>query len=363
MDVKNKISGIQLFLILIHSQIGVGIITLVNEVHVKARSDSWISVIISGIAIQIVIIIFWSLVRRFPGKNLFEIIEIVLGKFIGKIIVFFYCLFFISTGAILFAKYTIILKSWMLPLTPKSILIGALSIITVYLAIDNLQVISRFFILASSVLLVFLGFVIFSLKDANYTYIMPIGVHGVKNILKGAVVTSLSFQGFEYALFFAPFVKMKKNTIIKTMTWTNVFVTLFYTFVVLATQLFFSSNELELVPEPIFYLVKSFSFKVIERPDLIFISLWLVLVVTSSVVLFFMTSFATTALFNVKNRTPFVYITVSFSFFLSLLLYGEELIDRFTEIFQMFFLAFSISIPIIVFCLSLIFRKKGDQSS
>lgn len=358
---KNQINGPQLFLILIHSQIGVGMISLSNEVHMKAKTDSWISAIIAGLFIQCLIFVFSVLINRFPESNLFEIIEIVIGKVLGKTLTFLYCCYFIVIGALLFAQYTVILKSWMLPLTPKWVLICALGIITVYIAIDNLHVITRFFILASIVLFIFLGFVIFSLKDANYTYIMPIGIAGFKNILQGALITSLSYQGFEYALFFAPFVLAKKNTVIKTMTFTNVFVTLFYTFVILATQLFFSSKELKLIPEPIFYLVKSFSFKVIERPDLIFTSLWLVLVVTSTAVLFFITSFTANSLFNNKKRTPHVFVTVTISLILSLCLKGEDQIAYFSNMYRPFFLAFSIVIPILILTMSYIFRKSGEK--
>src|SRR5690625_3797876 len=155
MNNNNQINGHQFFLILIHSQIGVGMITLANDVHLKAKSDSWISALIAGVFIQCLIFLFGALIHRFPGSNLFEMIEIVIGKVLGKILTFLYCWYFIVSGAILFAKYTIILKSWMLPLTPKWVLISALGILTVYLAIDNLVVISRFFILSSLVLFIF----------------------------------------------------------------------------------------------------------------------------------------------------------------------------------------------------------------
>lgn len=361
MNNNNQINGHQFFLILIHSQIGVGMITLANDVHLKAKSDSWISALIAGVFIQCLIFLFGALIHRFPGSNLFEMIEIVIGKVLGKILTFLYCWYFIVSGAILFAKYTIILKSWMLPLTPKWVLISALGILTVYLAIDNLVVISRFFILASLVLVIFLGFVTFSLKDANYTYIMPVGVAGFQNILQGAWISSLSYQGFEYALFFAPFVLTKKNTVVKTMTFTNIFTTLFYTFTILATQLFFSPNELKLIPEPVFYLVKSFSFKVIERPDLLFTSLWLVLVVTSTVVLFFITSFTASSLFKNKKRTPHVFITVAFSLILSLCLKGEDQIAYFSNMYRPFFFVFSIIIPVLILLFSYIFRKSGGE--
>src|SRR5690625_4081723 len=114
-----KISPFQLSLLLIHGQIGVGMITLASDVHADAKTDSWISVIIGGIFIQIIIFVFGFLTKRFPNDTLFEMTINIFGKYIGKVIVFLYTIYFMFVGAILLAKYIVILKTWMMPLTPK----------------------------------------------------------------------------------------------------------------------------------------------------------------------------------------------------------------------------------------------------
>lgn len=361
MSEKSELTPFQLALLLVHAQIGVGMITLAVEVHNYAKSDSWISVLIAGVLIQLIIVLFVLLLKRFPGRHYFEILEIIFGKYIGKLFILVYCAYFMAIGAILFAKYTVILKSWMMPLTPQWVLVALIALVGIYAAKENLQVISRFFILATVVIFVFFGFVIYALKDANYTYILPIGQSGLMSILKGAYTTSLSFQGFEYMLFFAPLALAKRNEILKTTTITNAFITFFYTFVVLTTHLFFSTEEFKLLTEPIFYLVKSFSFKIIERPDLIFTSMWIVLVVTSTVVLFYVISLGFQSVFKRRKRKPFVYIATFISFLLSNLLYGEGRIKTVTEYFGLFTLVLTIIFPIIVLFISLLFRKKGEE--
>src|SRR5699024_12649219 len=45
---KTEISSFQLIFLLIHGQNGVGVITLPYDIFVKAKSDAWISVLITG---------------------------------------------------------------------------------------------------------------------------------------------------------------------------------------------------------------------------------------------------------------------------------------------------------------------------
>lgn len=357
---NNNISPFQFALILIHAQIGVGMITLAIDVHNYAKSDSWISVLLAGLFIQCIILLFGLIVKRFPREHFFNVMEIVLGKWFGKTFILLYCIYFIITGSILFAKYTVILKSWMMPLTPQWVLVALIALVGIFAAKENLQVISRFFILATAVIIIFLGFLIYALKDANYTYILPVGRSGLVPILKGAYTTSLSFQGFEYMLFLAPFVLANRKQVIKTATFTNIFITFFYTFVVLTTHLFFSSNELELITEPIFYLVKSFSFNIIERPDLLFTSMWIFLVVTSTVVLFYIISLGLASLFESKRRTPYVYIATFVSFIISIFLYGESRIKVVTNYFSKITLLITIT-PILFLIISYFLRRKGAE--
>src|SRR5699024_7536934 len=236
------------------------------------------------------IFIYGFLMKRFPNKTLFDMIKIVFGNIIGNLIIIMYVLYFIILIVLLLSKYIVIIKTWMMPITPKWVLAISISIIAIYAAKENIHVISRFFVFATFVIFVFLGFVFYSFKDANYTYILPIGIDGFVPILKGAITSSNAYQGVEYLLLFAPFVKGSNKQVLYTSTFINVFITLFYTLTVLAPQLVFSSKELELITEPIFYLVKSFSFTMIERPDLLFITMWIVLVITTLIMLLFAAS-------------------------------------------------------------------------
>lgn len=356
-----QINTFQLALILAHAQIGVGMITLANDVHEVAKTDSWLSILMAGVIIQLLIFLYGSIMKRFPNETFFEVLELMVGKVIGKITNLIYIVYFIAIGSLLLAKYAVILKSWMMPLTPNWILTVTLSVLGVYAAKENLHVISRFFILATFVIFIFIGFIIYSFKDANYTYILPVGQAGFTAIFKGAFTSATAYQGVWYLLVLSPFVKASNGEIIKVSTIVNGFVTLFYLFIVLASQLFFSPRELDIITEPIFYLVKSLSFSLVQRPDLVFTSLWVVLVVTSVIVLYFVTSLGLGTLFSTKQRTPFVYIFALASVIASIFVYGEFQVDYFTEMLSKLIFIFSLGIPLLILLLSYLLNKKGES--
>lgn len=356
-----QINSFQLALLLAHAQIGVGMITLAGDVHMEAKSDSWLSMIMAGLIIQVLIFLYGFIMKRFPNETFFEVLELMVGKVIGKITILMYIVYFIAVGSILLAKYAVILKSWMMPLTPNWILTITLSVLGVYAAKENLHVISRFFILATFVIFVFLGFIIYSFKDANYTYILPVGQAGFTAIFKGAMTSANAYQGLWYLLVISPFVKASNGEIVKVSTIVNCFVTLFYLLIVLASQLFFSSRELDIITEPLFYLVKSFSFSIIERPDLLFTSLWVVLVVSSVIVLYFVTSLGLRTLFSTERRTPFVYIVALASFIASIFIYGEYQVDYIAKMLSKIIIIFSIGIPLFILLLSYMLKKKGGE--
>lgn len=357
---QNKITPFQLAIILIQAQIGVDMISLVYHVHTRANYDSWISVIVAGIFIQMLILLYGLLIKRFPNHNFFELLEIVFGKWIGKFFIAFYGIFFIVLCSSLFAKYTIVLKSWMMPLTPKWILALLITLLGIYAAIENIQVISRFFLIATGVIILFLVFVIYSLKSANIYHILPVGQAGVVNIVKGAYATAISFQGFEYFLYLIPLVKGSRKQIIKAATYSNVFITIFYTFVVLTCHLFFSPEEMKLIPEPIFYLIKSFTFNMIERPDIIFTSLWIVLVVTSVIILLYISSTGMKILFKAKKRTIFVLIVALCSYIISIFLYGEQRLNYLGEILRPIIFVASLGIPMFTLLMSYLLKRTGE---
>ena len=83
------------------------------------------------------------LFRRYPGKTLFEVHEIVYGSVIGKLFSFLFLWFFLQTGAGALAVFVTLLKTTIFKSTPDLALLIPWVIIVVYGCRRGLEVIAR----------------------------------------------------------------------------------------------------------------------------------------------------------------------------------------------------------------------------
>src|SRR5699024_4378001 len=127
--------------LLIHMQVGVGVLSLPYDIFVKAKNNSWISVLITGVIIQIILLLFHALMRRFPEDNIFDIFKKLLGNFFGKVCIFLFFLCYVYIGILVLVKFVYILNAWMMPDTPKWVILGLMCFIAVFIVKENLKII------------------------------------------------------------------------------------------------------------------------------------------------------------------------------------------------------------------------------
>lgn len=339
---------------------GIGVITLPFDVFTKANGSAWIAVLLAGICVQLVILLFGVLIKRFPTTHLFGIMRLLFGKFIGNILIILYSLFYIAAASIVLAKYVYLIKAWMIPLTPKWVLLILMGFTIILIVKENLQIIAHFVFLSS---LFFTGFFImgiYALKDANLTFILPIASSGITPIIEGIPPSFFAFQGFEILLLIHPFVQATNKAIIKTASYANLFVTLFYAFSVLVTLLFFSPRELKLLPEPVLYLIKSFSFRIIERPDLLFTSMWMIFVTTTLIGVIYAASLGLLTLTHSMKLRNYTLVVTIICLIIASLFHGIYDITFVSKYYNYIVIPILCGLPIVFLLVSIIFNKKEE---
>ncbi|MDY7221216.1 GerAB/ArcD/ProY family transporter [Halalkalibacterium halodurans] len=355
---KNNISTVQLLFIIIQVQIGVGILWLPHEVALVSKHDGWISVFIGGWVIQIFVFIFWLLSKRFSSLTFFDILDSLLGKTFGKIIVFFYVVYFVLESSAIVARYSQIIEKWILQITPTWITILLMVVIGVYIARGNLETIARFFVLVSPLLIVFFLLITYALKDAHFLYLLPIGQAGIPVILEGSKETVFSYLGFNMFLFIYPFVKGTNKQKLKALTAAQLITTLFYTYMVFASIAYFDgSTEMELTKEPLLVMIKAYSFQIIDRPDLFFLSFWIISVATTFTFWIYVAATGAAHLFKKNHNKLLPYVAIV-TFLIALFPNEEEALNTFNEYIGLLSYLFSMIIPALLLVLSLTLRKK-----
>lgn len=355
---NKKITHLQFALILIHTSIGVSVVNLPHNLFMIAKNNGWISIILTGVIAQILIFIYGQIIKRFPSKNLLEISTILCGKIIGKLINIFIIIYFIISASLILMRFSITISAWMMPVTPKWVLATLVVITSIYIAKENIQTISYFYFLAFSVFPIYFAFGIYALKDANFTYILPIVSTDIIPILKGMVPVLFALHGHEVILFIYKYVDSNYKGIIKTATYVNIFLTFFYSFIFITCVLVLSPQELKMVPEPVLYIFKSFTFKVIERPDLVFTSMWIVIVVTTFVIILYASSIGLNHLFNLRRNYVNIFIIASLSFSLSLSVKGIYEAQKFSSFFPPLIITFIFVIPLLYSIIAKVTNKQ-----
>ncbi|MEH7347675.1 GerAB/ArcD/ProY family transporter [Gottfriedia acidiceleris] len=356
---EKMLSISQFTFVIIQSQIGVGLLSLPYVVHKHADHDGWISVLVAGIGVFLLLLIMWLLGKRFPKDTIYEYSSKIVGKYIGIFISYLYILFFFIVSIYVVVLTISTLKKWILTFTPPYVLIIFIVGTGIYLAKENLKVIGRFFTFVCILILFLIFFEFCSYNNVNYRYLLPVGQAGVKNIILGAHDALISMMGFEFMLVLFPYVKAKPNKILKAGTISISFVTLLYTFFLITSYMSFSKAEIAIVPEPILYLLKSLSYEVIERLDLVFLSIWVVPILTSFVTYLYLTSFGISKLLKFKNHSKTTIITgLAIAIICIFVPQSEEFIMKFGTLLSFISYFFIFVLPLILLIVSFIRKKK-----
>ncbi|MFD0049467.1 GerAB/ArcD/ProY family transporter [Actinomycetes bacterium NPDC127524] len=358
MKSNNQIGYVQSIFFIIQTQIGVGILSMPFQVFMKAKEDAWISVLAAGAIIQCLLFIYSALCRKFPDQNLYEICVSVLGRIPGTILGILYIIFFILVAGNILAMFGGVINKWLLPQTPVWVIILLMMLTGVYAVRSSINVLAKFFVLSSFVFLIFTILSSISFLDADFLNVFPIGHEGVKKIALGTKEATFSMIGFEMFLVIYPHIAESKISNLTVATAANLFVTLFYFLLTAATLLFFSESELKLIHEPLLYIIKSYSFTILDRIDILFLSLWVIAVGTSFMSYLFAASKGLAGLFKKKDHLSYVIPAGVITYCLSLIPDGEYDLAATAQFISVTSLYLIVLLPVILFIIALFVKRK-----
>ncbi|WHX24602.1 GerAB/ArcD/ProY family transporter [Virgibacillus halodenitrificans] len=347
------------FAILVQVQIGIGILSLPRDVHNIAEGDGWISVLLAGLTIQLFVTVIWLLATRFNSQTLYEFAPKLVGKYLGRLINLAYSVYFLSTVFLTTLLFTDILKRWVLFKTPHLVIYVLVIGVAYYLAKDNIKVIARFYTFTSGFVILLIFILVPALVSFDIRFVLPVGQAGMNNIVKGIEEVTNSMLGFELLLVLFPFIdeRYRRYSIVLAA---NGFVTILYTLIVFITITVFSPAEIKLIPEPVLYMLKSFQFDLVERIDLLFMSVWFVSIVTTLVMYLYVASLGITTILKRKSHAQVVawcaLLIITVLFIAEKDIYG---IDNYVRALSNSSYLFIFVLPLILLFLSFIRKERS----
>lgn len=267
----------------------------------------WMSVLPGFAAGVPYALMIFSLIEKFPGKNLLEISEILMGKWLGKFIGFLYILIVTYLGGLLLAQIGDIYGVAAMPLTPYGVFcLGGLFLVCALIQ-SGIEVFARFSeIVFPFVVIALLLNIGLSIPRIEQGELMPILDKGLSSIVFG-VPKVMPFV-MTYILFLAmliPFLPRAKHQLsqLKSGVWRIVFlVGILNMLIVLIQILVFGPVETTRLFYGLLVLGKMVEItRTISGIESIFLGVWLGAAVIKVTALFFSALWGLDTVFGFKG--------------------------------------------------------------
>lgn len=137
---QEKISLLQLYILIILFQIGSAVVV---GIGMEAKQDAWLAILIAtGIGLGLTAMLLYILSLQ-EEKNLFEIFELTLGKYIAFIFTLIYVVYFFYIASRVLRDFLDLLKSVIYSETPVEFLAISLMLVVMYVIYLGIEVIAR----------------------------------------------------------------------------------------------------------------------------------------------------------------------------------------------------------------------------
>jgi len=353
-------SRFQLFGFILQTQIGIGVLAFPYELHKAAGVDGWISLLLTGGVIQLLLLAYVALCERFPKRNLFEFAPLLLGKWFGNLVTILYIVHFALISCIVLLLEMVLVQLWIFPYSNLWLIIVANGVILIYFSKESIRIIARYHTMISFILIIMVGLLFIGLDNLDYRYMLPIGQQGWQALITGMKSSIFSFLGFELLLVVSSDVKRNGKSLIAPMLWANGVAAAFYFIVVIVCYLNFSPEAISHVPEPVPFYLNGISLAFVERLDLLFLSIWLVKVTATLTSYVYATGKGVGYLFHRNQHNKAIYYVVPLVC-LSGFFYkwepGIEYLSTFIEVESYVVLG----LPIVLLLVALLTGRKEDQ--
>ncbi|RUS46936.1 GerAB/ArcD/ProY family transporter [Cohnella sp. AR92] len=364
---EQSITARQLFALVLMTQLGTEVLSLPHVESGIAAQDSWLAVLLSGLAGQLGILVLWRLGSRYPERNYFSYTASIVGIPAKSLINLLYGSYYVFSGLLLGLQYSDILNRWLFIYTPRWIILLLILIVCGFAATASLRQLAN--VVQTFILFPILGFLLILFSGVygyDATNLLPVLSNGWSPVLRGAYAAFSAYVGYEVLLYAYPYVDGKGGAprILLTMTLANGCTTAFYVIVCLICSTMFSTRQLNVIPEPIVFILKNYRVQVLQSIDTLFLIFYLSVVTATLIVYYFL---AAKAYMNLRNQGlgrqgAWVWGSVAICFVFGLFIRKRGLILEIASIQDRMSVFFVVAVPFLLLIVAGIRRYGGIKS-
>jgi spore germination protein AB len=297
---NKKISPFLVFFLVAKMQIGIGVLGFQRIIAQSAGYDAWISIIITGLAIQIILWMMFKMAKIVDG-DIISIHHYIFGNKFGKIISFPLILYFCLWAITILRNYIEIVQVWMFPELNTFWFALVFLVVVIYIIHGGFRTVTGIAFFGIVLPFYIFVFILFTLPFAEFDNLLPIYDHSVKDILMASKNMSLTILGFEAILIFYPFVKTPE----KSKRWGHLailYTTLISLYLAVITFAYFPEAQLEKNIWATLTMWKIIELPFVERFEYIGIANWSLIILPNVTIAIWCASRLTKRIFSIKQK-------------------------------------------------------------
>ncbi|SDH65485.1 spore germination protein KB [Desulfosporosinus hippei DSM 8344] len=329
-----------------------------------AKSNAWIAALIGTLMALPIIFIYARLLSLFKGRDIFDILNLVFGNVLGKIVALAYIWYPLHLGAMVIRDLGEFFNTVAMPETPMllpMLFMGFISIWAVMAGVELLGRCSKIFF--PIVVIIMFITTLLVIPYLNFAHLKPVMYDGIGPILNSGF-DIFSFPLAETVLFLGVFSALKTETSIYRVYYSGLFI--FAAIGVLLTLrniLVLGGDIVSVVNFPLYVEVSRINIgEFIQRIE---VSVATTFVITDFIkvsVCLYVTCLGISKLFGLKNYRSIVVQTGLLMVLLAYIMY-ENIMDMIYfafEIYAYYALPFQVILPVIILVIAEIRIRAGQ---
>lgn len=322
-----KINSFELFCLIVLFEFGSA---LIINLGIEADNNAWISILIGLVGGLFIFTIICKLNNQYPQQPLTLYMCNILGPYVGRVVGFFYILFFLYATARDLRDNTELITSTSFHTTPRIVISFIMIFIVSYAIFKGFEGLARIGIILFFFIMI-IGIVgnllILSSGIINMKHLLPLLGDGWKPIFSSAV-HQVFFPFGETICFsmFLPYLENQKSAL-KTGILAMIYAGIILSYTIIIDIAVFGVNTVKNTPFPLLETVRMIGIgSFLEHLDFIGILTMMYANFIKIAIFFYAAVIATVNVFNIKKHNFLV-----FTLGILILLLSEKIADSFSE--------------------------------
>ena len=295
--------------------IGIGLLSLPNDVSVLGY-NSWLVPIILGVIANVLLLPIILLCSKFPKDHFLKIVEKLWGKWIGKLIQLIFVLYGVIQVSTVSHTYLRLVQSVILPNFTILVTSILLFIPLILIVQGGILGIARFCTFAFFATIWMVFFLKWPFQTGDFLNLIPTFEVSLGDWGLGIHQGFQSYFGFGIIAFFYPNIINKRKAFLHASIgiWITVAT---YSVIIIASVVYFSKWQLNNLLFPILNLFQAVKLAFVERIEVLGTSLWVFLVLSTAAAYLWVAKKSLDSLIsNHINRTWHLYFVAFMSWIL-----------------------------------------------